>query len=230
MHKKGTDKLSFWKERTEINSDTMIFLRGDITPAWYVYVKKIPRLGMKTHVTKSLRTKDKNIAIERAERFYLDVTQSENLVSNSIFTEEDRIIATRNQGLGRIAEDKFKNLMMIRGYEVYTPVEDIWGSDFILHKSGEYMRVQLKSSALEEPMWALKNNKGVKYRDLCTHMAFMHLPSGKMWLVDNNKLPDVTSLRHGTFMNKYAKGNEIKLDVPVGQSVHYDARVLGDAL
>ena len=63
-----------------------------------------------------------------------------------IFNEEDKIIATKNAALGRITEDKFKNLMMLKGYQVYAPVEDIWGIDFIVIDN-EYNthKVQVKS-------------------------------------------------------------------------------------
>ena len=101
--------------------------------------------------------------------------------------------------------------MMLQGYQVYTPVEDIWGSDFILFKQNEYMRVQLKSSNQDQPLWALARNDRIKYKDTCTHMAFVHLKTGRIWLVPVSALPDVTSLRHGRLLNECAKGHEIML-------------------
>ena len=61
-----------------------------------------------------------------------------------MFNPEDIKIATLRKGLGRLCEDKFKNLMMVKGYQVYTPVEDIWGSDFLISKNGkDFERIQV---------------------------------------------------------------------------------------
>ena len=112
-------------------------------------------------------------------------------------------------------EDKFKNLMMIKGYEVYRPVEDIWGSDFILKKGNNFLTVQVKSSQSDKPVWALQTNNKVKYKDVCTHMAFVYLKEDKdsgVWMIPTEKLPNTTSMSHITF-KKLVKGYEIELQI-----------------
>ena len=65
------------------------------------------------------------------------------VLKKSLFNPED-IKITLRKGLGRLCEDKFKNLMMVKGYQVYTPVEDIWGSDFLISKNGkDFERIQV---------------------------------------------------------------------------------------
>ena len=136
---------------------------------------------------------------------------SDTLLKNRLFTKEDIEIATRNAGLGRIAEDKFKNLMLIKGYQVYTPVEDIWGVDFVLIKDGKTFTVQLKSSNMDKPSWRLENNAKVRYIDTCTHMAFVYIPEDRVWFVPTSILPDdVTAMIHWKMKN-LCEDYEVKL-------------------
>ena len=200
----------FHQHKTFIDDDQQAFIYWrEEAKRWYLHIKKQPH--WKDYIARSLRTSDKEKALERARLQFNEIMSTHNVMKHHLFTEEDMILATRNQALGRIAEDKFKNLMMLKDYQVYTPVEDIWGSDFILFKNNEYMRVQLKSSSLDQPLWALARNDRIKYKDTCTHMAFVHLMTGKMWLVPVSALPDSTSIRHGKLLQECAKGHEIML-------------------
>jgi len=190
--------MKFWKEKTQIREDILledgfIFMRQERS-YWYIHIIKKPH--WKQAFTKSLRTHDKDRALDKARKEYDNLIGSENLIKTSLFNQEDRIIASTNSGLGRIAEDKFKNLMLIKNYEVYTPVTDIWGNDCVLFKDGVTYRVQLKSSNMEMPTWALQNNNKVKYKDTSTHMGFIYLPEGRIWFVPLSVLPDVSCLRH----------------------------------
>ena len=115
-------------------------------PTWYLRILKKP--GWKEGNHWSLKTKNKDEAIIEAKKKYQEIIGINQVLKNSLFNPEDVKIATLRKGLGRICEDKFKNMMMIKGYQVYTPVEDIWGSDFIISKDGKnFERVQVKSTA-----------------------------------------------------------------------------------
>ena len=196
--------MKFFKNKTDINEDCFIFMRQSrslessekitLASGWYVRIRKQPH--WKSVFTKSLRTADKDKALKKAQKIYEEIIQSENLVKKSLFDKEDRAIANRNAALGRIAEDKFKNFMMLKNYEVYIPVEDVWGNDCVLFKDGVTYRVQLKSSNSEMPTWQLQNNNKIKYKDTSTHMGFIYLPEGRIWFVPLSILPNVSCLRH----------------------------------
>ena len=132
-------------------------------------------------------------------------------VRGMIFNEEDLILSTKQAAQGRIAEDKFKNLMMLKGYQVYAPVEDIWGIDFIVIDN-EYNthKVQVKSSSKDSRPWPLKNTLGIRYNDTCTHMAFISLYENKMWYVPMKVLENHTgsSITHKA-MTKLCKDYEV---------------------
>mgnify|MGYP001364641493 CR=1 FL=1 len=191
----------YTQEKIDLNEDAFLYKRGDSSsPFYYLRIAKQPH--WKNNKIISLRTRDKDKALKKAQKEYDQIIQSENLVKKSLFDKEDIEIATRNAGLGRIAEDKFKNLMLIKGYQVYTPVEDIWGVDFVLIKDGKTLTVQLKSSNMDKPQWRLENNTKLKYKDTCTHMAFVYIPEGRIWFVPTNILPDdVTGMIHWKMKN-----------------------------
>ena len=191
----------YTQEKIDLNEDAFLYKRGDrSSPFYYLRIAKQPH--WKDVKIISLKTKDKDKAIKKAKKEYDEIMSTDNLVKRRLFNKEDIEIATRNAGLGRIAEDKFKNLMLIKGYQVYTPVEDIWGVDFVLIKGEKTLTVQLKSSHMDRPQWRLENNTKVKYKDTCTHMAFVYLPEGRIWFVPTNILPDdVTGMIHWKMKN-----------------------------
>ena len=191
----------YTKDKIVLNDNSYLYLRGDrSSPFYYLRIAKQPH--WKDVKIISLKTKDKDKAIKKAKKEYDEIMSTDNLVKTRLFNKEDMEIATRNAGLGRIAEDKFKNLMLIKGYQVYTPVEDIWGVDFVLIKDREIFTVQLKSSNKDKPQWRLENNTKVRYKDTCTHMAFVYLPEDRVWFVPTNILPDdVTGMIHWKMKN-----------------------------
>ena len=130
-------------------------------------------------------------------------------LKNSLFNAEDVQIATLKKGLGRICEDKFKNLMMVKGYQVYTPVEDIWGSDFIISKDGKnFERVQVKSTAQTGKMsFHLMTNHTDKqlYKNLVDYMAFISIMDDVIWLVPVKDLPDKTGMTLSELKKDYEK-------------------------
>ena len=203
MNKYTTNKIT-------LNDKSIIYLRGDrVNPNYYLRIIKQPH--WKSVKVISLKTADKDKALKKAQKEYDQIMESDTLLKNRLFTKEDVEIATRNAGLGRIAEDKFKNLMLIKGYQVYIPVEDIWGVDFVLIKDGEIFTVQLKSSNMDKPNWRLENNAKLKYKDTCTHMAFVYIPEDRVWFVPTSILPDdVTGMIHWKMKN-LCEDYEVKL-------------------
>ena len=200
----------YTKDKITLNDKSYLYLRGDrVNPNYYLRITKQPHWkGVKII---SLKTSDKDTALKKAQKEYEQIMESDTLLKNRLFTKEDIKIATRNAGLGRIAEDKFKNLMLIKGYQVYTPVEDIWGIDFVLIKDGVTYTVQLKSSNRDVPQWQLQNNYKIKYKDTCTHMAFIYLPEDRVWFVPTSILPDdVTGMIHWKMKN-LCEDYEVKL-------------------
>ena len=191
----------YTQEKIDLNEDAFLYKRGDSSsPFYYLRIAKQPH--WKNNKIISLRTRDKDKALKKAQKEYDQIMESDTLLKNRLFTKEDIEIATRNAGLGRIAEDKFKNLMLIKGYQVYTPVEDIWGVDFVLIKDGKTLTVQLKSSNMDKPQWRLENNTKLKYKNTCTHMAFVYIPEDRVWFVPTSILPDdVTGMIHWKMKN-----------------------------
>tara|TARA_B100000131_G_scaffold139961_1_gene136210 strand:+ start:101 stop:712 length:612 start_codon:yes stop_codon:yes gene_type:complete len=198
------------KDKITLNDKSYLYLRGDrVNPNYYLRIAKQPH--WKDNKIISLKTTDKDKALKKAQKEYDQIMESDTLLKNRLFTKEDIEIATRNAGLGRIAEDKFKNLMLVKGYQVYIPVEDIWGVDFVLIKDGEIFTVQLKSSNMDKPNWRLENNAKLKYKDTCTHMAFVYIPEDRVWFVPTSILPDdVTGMIHWKMKN-LCEDYEVKL-------------------
>tara|TARA_X000001036_G_C20357312_1_gene675059 strand:- start:66 stop:692 length:627 start_codon:yes stop_codon:yes gene_type:complete len=186
--------------------DATIFLRYG-KPIWYLHILKKP--GWKSGSHWSLKTRNKDEAIIEAKKKYQDVIGINQTLKNSLFNAEDVQIATLKKGLGRICEDKFKNLMMVKGYQVYTPVEDIWGSDFIISKDGKnFERVQVKSTAQTGKMsFHLMTNHTDKqlYKNLVDYMAFISIMDDVIWLVPVKDLPDKTGMTLSELKKDYEK-------------------------
>ena len=186
--------------------DATIFLRYG-NPIWYLHILKKPGWKRGTHW--SLKTKNKDEAIIEAKKKYQEVIGINQTLKNSLFNAEDVKIATLKKGLGRICEDKFKNLMMVKNYQVYTPVEDIWGSDFIISKDGKnFERVQVKSTAQTGKMsFHLMTNHTDKqlYKHLVDYMAFISIMDDVIWLVPVKDLPDTAGMTLSKLKKDYEK-------------------------
>ena len=186
--------------------DASIFQRyGE--PIWYLRIKKKP--GWKQGVHRSLRTPNKEEAIIEAKKKYQDLMEVNQTLKNSLFNSEDIKIATLRKGLGRLCEDKFKNLMMVKGYQVYTPVEDIWGSDFLISKNGkDFERIQVKSTSQTGKMsFHLITNHADKipYKEIVDQMAFISIMDDTVWLVPVKNLPDKTGMTLSELKRDYGK-------------------------
>ena len=194
---------------TRISKDLCVYQRNT---TWYIRINKQPTWRDKFSC--SLKTCDKEEAIRLAKEKYDELINEDRIrkqVRGMIFNEEDLILSTKQAAQGRIAEDKFKNLMMLKGYQVYAPVEDIWGIDFIvIDNEFNIHKVQVKSSSKDSRPWPLKNTLGIRYNDTCTHMAFISLYENKMWYVPMKVLENYTgtSIRHST-MTKLCKDYEV---------------------
>ena len=131
------------------------------------------------------------------------------VLKNSLFNPEDIKIATLRKGLGRLCEDKFKNLMMVKGYQVYTPVEDIWGSDFLISKNGkDFERIQVKSTSQTGKIsFHLVTNHADKipYKQIVDQMAFISIMDDTAWLVPVENLPDKTGMSLTELKRDYGK-------------------------
>jgi len=186
--------------------DATIFLREG-KPTWYLRILQKP--GWRRGNFWSLKTKNKDEAIIEAKKKYQDVIGVNQTLKNSLFNAEDVKIATLKKGLGRICEDKFKNLMLVKGYQVYAPVEDIWGSDFIISKDGKnFERVQVKSTAQTGKMsFHLMTNHTDKqlYKHLVDYMAFISIMDDVIWLVPVKDLPDKTGMTLSELKKDYEK-------------------------
>jgi len=194
---------------TRLSKDLCVYQRNT---TWYIRINKQPTWRDKFSC--SLKTCDKEEAIRLAKEKYDELINEDRIrkqVRGMIFNEEDLILSTKQAAQGRIAEDKFKNLMMLKGYQVYAPVEDIWGIDFIvIDNEFNTHKVQVKSSSKDSRPWPLKNTLGIRYNDTCTHMAFISLYENKMWYVPMKVLENYTgtSIRHST-MTKLCKDYEV---------------------
>lgn len=193
-------------ERFNDDPDATIFQRYG-KPNWYLRLLKKP--GWKNGGHWSLKTAIKEEAIIEAKKKYQELIGVNQVLKNSLFNPEDVKIATLQKGLGRICEDKFKNLMMVKGYQVYRPVEDIWGSDFIISKNGtNFERVQVKSTTQTGKMsFHLATNHTDKqfYKNLVDHMAFISIMDDLIWLVPVENLPDKTGMTLSELKRDYGK-------------------------
>jgi len=172
---------------------------------WYIRILKKP--GWKKSICFSLKTKNKEEAIKQAKIKYQELIGTNQVLKNCLFNDEDVKIATLRKGLGRICEDKFKNLMMIKGYQVSKPVEDIWGYDFLISKDGKiFNRVQVKAtSQSEKASFHLVTNHSEKkyYKQIVDYMAFVSVLDDKVWLIPVEKLPDKTGMYLSELKNNY---------------------------
>jgi hypothetical protein len=176
------------------DSDASIFQRYGL-PTWYIRILKKP--GWKKGCHFSLKTSNKDEAIIEAKKKYQEIIGTNQVLKNSLFNLEDVRIATLRKGLGRLCEDKFKNLMMVKGYQVYTPVEDIWGSDFLISKNGkDFDRIQVKSTAQTRTSFHLITNHADKipYKGIVDQMAFISIMDDTVWMIPVEHLPDKTGI------------------------------------
>lgn len=201
-----SEKIFQFEERFNDDPHATIFRRrgGD---NWYFRMTERP--GVKRGHW-SLRTKDKQLAITEAKKKYQKIVGTHKVLEDCLFNSEDVEIATSQRGLGRMCEDKFKNLMMVKGYQVYTPVEDIWGIDFIISKDGKnFERVQVKSTAQDNNMaFQLCTHHSEKkiYKHIVDWMAFIAVRDDTVWMVPSEKLPDnKTGIAKSTLMQEYTQ-------------------------
>ena len=186
--------------------DATIFQRYG-KPQWYLRIRKKP--GWKQGGQWSLKTKNKNEAIIEAKKKYQEIIGTNQALKNSLFNPEDVRIATLRKGLGRLCEDKFKNLMMVKGYQVYTPVEDIWGSDFLISKNGkDFDRIQVKSTAQTGKMsfhLVTNHSDKVPYKKIVDYMVFVSIHDDCIWMVPVENLPDKVGMTLTELKRDYGK-------------------------
>lgn len=176
-------------------------------PTWYFRIRKKP--GWKSGNHWSLKTQNRDEAIVEAKKMYQKIIGTNKVLEQSLFNPEDVKIATSQRGLGRICEDKFKNLMMVKGYQVYTPVEDIWGTDFIISKDGKnFTSVQVKATAQTGKMsfhLSTHHTEKKMYKHIVDYMAFISIMDDTVWLVPSQNLPDKTGMMLSELKESYQK-------------------------
>lgn len=164
---------------------------------WYLNVRSFKKDPMKKiNINRSLHLTSKNHDInsselrESAKKILSEIKVQHYKQCDEIFDAVDMKFVSRQMSLGRISEDKFKNLMMYNGYEVLTPVEDIWGYDFVLKRGMEYHTVQCKCTSQKQKCFPLVNKHNIKYKTMVSHMAFIHLLSSEIYYIPCKDLPD----------------------------------------
>ena len=103
------------------NESTWIYKRNDV---YYMRIAQQPH--WKNRYVKSLKTPDKEKALKKAKKEYDKVMEEQRFVQASIFNKEDLQVASQQAGIGKLGEDRFSALMMIKGYQVYKPEVDVW--------------------------------------------------------------------------------------------------------
>jgi hypothetical protein len=194
------------EERFNDDPDACIFKRYG-QPHWYIKILKKP--GWKQRVLKSLNTSYKEEAINQAKIKYQELIGTNQVLQNCLFNSEDIKIATLRKGLGRLCEDKFKNLMMVKGYQVSKPVEDIWGFDFLVSKDGKFWdRVQVKSTSQTNKMnfhLVTNHRDKIHYKQIVDYMTFISIMDDKVWMIPVENLPDKTGISLTELKRDYEK-------------------------
>ena len=201
MRKQAPDKE--W-----VNESTWIYKRNDV---YYMRIAQQPH--WKNRYVKSLKTPDKEKALKKAKKEYDKVMEEQRFVQASIFNKEDLQVASSQAGIGKLGEDRFSALMMIKGYQVYKPEVDVWGRDVILYKDGKWMPTQVKTTGINGNSWHFQNNSSknkIKYKKVCTHMAFIHLLENRIWFIPSDKIPNVNTMAHSLFKS-HLEGYEVVL-------------------
>ena len=197
-----------------INSDAYIYTRSDGVSKehYYIHITKQPH--WRQHYRKSLRTLNKEDALKRAEKEYNEVMEQQRVVQATIFNDEDMQRATTQAGIGKLGEDRFSGIMMIKGYQVYRPEIDLWGVDMVLYKDGKFIPTQVKTAKKNNNQWQFQSkhtgSDRIKYKEVCSHMAFIHILENSIWFIPTDKIPDVDSMAHSKFKS-YLNGYEVTL-------------------
>tara|TARA_B100000427_G_C15383409_1_gene539953 strand:- start:209 stop:841 length:633 start_codon:yes stop_codon:yes gene_type:complete len=200
-----------------INSDAYIYTRSDNVSKEYYYIHITKQPHWRQHHRKSLRTTNREDALKKAEKEYNEVMKEkriERIVQANLFNDEDVQLTTSQAGIGKLGEDRFIGLMMSKGYQVYKPERDLWGRDVVLYKDGKFMPTQVKTAIKNNNQWQFQSkhtgSDRIKYKEVCSHIAFIHLLEKKIWFIPNDKVPDVDSMAHSKFKS-HLKGYEITL-------------------
>jgi hypothetical protein len=167
-------------------------------PRWYLNIDfKDPKGRKRYNKKKSLGYSITEISksdpklYNTAKQIFAKTVGEEFNFSEVVFSLEDIKIATKAKAIGRISEDKFKNLMMLNGYQVASPVEDMWGYDFIVtNGKGEFHTVQVKCTSGSGKSFPLQSTKGIPYKGRVSHLACVHLQKEEIYYIPTNKLPE----------------------------------------
>jgi len=197
-----------------INSDAYIYTRHDNVREDVYYLAILKQPHWRKRYVKSLRTNDKEVALKKAEKEYNRVMEQQRIVQATLFNDEDAQLATSQAGIGKLGEDRFIGLMMSKGYQAYKPERDLWGRDAVLYKDGKFMPTQVKTAIVNNNQWQFQTkhtgSDRIKYKEVCSHMAFIHILENSIWFIPTDKIPDVDSMAHSKFKS-YLEGYEVTL-------------------
>ena len=180
------------EERFNDDPDAFIFKRYGKSH-WYIKILKKPE--WKQRVIRSLKTSYKEEAIKQAKIKYQELIGTNQVLKNCLFNSEDIKIATLRKGLGRLCEDKFKNLMMVKGYQV--------------SKDGKlWDRVQVKSTSQTDKMdfhLVTNHRDKIHYKQIVDYMTFISIMDDKVWMIPVENIPDKTGLSLTELKRDYEK-------------------------
>ena len=199
-------KIYQFEER--FNDDPHATIFGDMVNPNGIFVLNKNQEFLEIIGVSTLKTE--KLQLLRQKKKYAKIVGTQKVLEESLFNAEDVKIATSQRGLGRICEDKYKHMMMILGDQVYTPLEDIWGVDFIISKDGKnFERVQVKSTAQDNNMsfhLCTHHSEKKMYKHIVDYMAFVSITDDAIWMVPSEKLPDnKTGISISTLKKEYAE-------------------------
>ena len=152
------------------------------------YVKEYK--GNKNTLIRSLDTKDLFVARQKA--LIVDMQPRPVPKKYSKIDTTYKFQDNTSERTGVIAELIFEDHMLHKNYEVYKPVVDRTGVDYIVEKDGKMYKFQVKSTNKPyESKRSIKiTTRGKKhYSSLCDYIAYLDLDDNAMYILPTKDLP-----------------------------------------
>ena len=152
------------------------------------YVKEYK--GNKNTLIRSLDTKDLFVARQKA--LIVDMQPRPVPKKYSKIDTTYKFQDNTSERTGVIAELIFEDHMLHKNYEVYKPVVDRTGVDYIVEKDGKMYKFQVKSTNKPyESKRSIKiTTRGKKhYSSLCDYIAYLDLDDNAVYILPTKNLP-----------------------------------------
>ena len=152
------------------------------------YVKEYK--GNKNTLIRSLDTKDLFVARQKA--LIVDMQPRPVPKKYSKIDTTYKFQDNTSERTGVIAELIFEDHMLHKNYEVYKPIVDRTGVDYIVEKDGKMYKFQVKSTNKPyESKRSIKiTTRGKKhYSSLCDYIAYLDLDDNAMYILPTKDLP-----------------------------------------